>query len=251
MIGDMVGRNGRDAVKQFLSSKRKSLNIDLVIANGENSAGGFGITQSITRELQLTGVDVITSGNHIWDQKEILGFIEKEPRLLRPANYPETAPGTGLVEVGDIVIINLIGRLFVGEFDCPFKISEEIISKLSTKKILIDFHAEATSEKAALAHFLDGKVTAVVGTHTHVPTADDCILPKGTAFVSDLGMVGALNSVIGFDPDPAIFKFRNQMPTRMKVKQSSLVQFNSVLIDIDDISGKAISISRIDEVIEL
>ena len=116
---------------------------------------------------------------------------------------------------------------------------------------MIDFHAEATSEKAALAHFLDGKVTAVVGTHTHVPTADDCILPKGTAFVSDLGMVGALNSVIGFDPDPAIFKFRNQMPTRMKVKQSSLVQFNSVLIDIDDISGKAISISRIDEVIEL
>ena len=251
MIGDMVGRNGRDAVKQFLSSKRKSLNIDLVIANGENSAGGFGITQSITRELQLTGVDVITSGNHIWDQKEILGFIEKEPRLLRPANYPETAPGNGWGDLGDIVIINLIGRHFVGEFDCPFKISEEIISKLSTKKILIDFHAEATSEKAALAHFLDGKVTAVVGTHTHVPTADDCILPKGTAFVSDLGMVGALNSVIGFDPDPAIFKFRNQMPTRMKVKQSSLVQFNSVLIDIDDISGKAISISRIDEVIEL
>ena len=122
MIGDMVGRNGRDAVKQVLSIKRKSLGIDLVIANGENSAGGFGITQSITRELQLMGVDVITSGNHIWDQKEILGFIETEPRLLRPANYPETAPGNGWVDLGDIVVINLIGRLFVGEFDCPFKI---------------------------------------------------------------------------------------------------------------------------------
>jgi len=251
MIGDMVGRNGIDAVRQVLSIKKKSLGIDLVIANGENSAGGFGITQNITRELQLMGVDVITSGNHIWDQKEVLDFIDSEPRLLRPANYPETTPGNGWVDLGDIVVINLIGRLFVGEFDCPFKISEEIISQLSTKKILIDFHAEATSEKAALAHFLDGKVSAVVGTHTHVPTADDCILPNGTAFVSDLGMVGSSNSVIGFDPEPAIFKFRNQMPARMKIKQSSQVQFNSVLIDIDDITGRAISISRIDEVVEL
>ena len=251
MIGDMVGRNGRDAVKKILSAKKKSLGLDLVIANGENSAGGFGITKSITTELQLMGVDVITSGNHIWDQKEVLDFIETEPRLLRPANYPEITPGNGWVDLGDVVVINLIGRLFVGEFDCPFKISEEIISKLSAKKILVDFHAEATSEKAALAHFLDGKVSAVVGTHTHVPTADDCILPNGTAFVSDLGMVWSKNSVIGFDPAPAISKFRNQIPTRMKIQQSSLVQFNSVLIDIDDVSGKAVSISRIDEVVEL
>jgi len=251
MIGDMIGRNGRDAVKQVLSIKKKSLGIDLVIANGENSAGGFGITKNITQELQLMGVDVITSGNHIWDQKEVLGFIDSEPRLLRPANYPEATPGNGWVDLGDIVVINLIGRLFVGEFDCPFKISEEIISKFSTKKILIDFHAEATSEKSALAHFLDGKVSAVVGTHTHVPTADNCILPKGTAFVSDLGMVGSLNSVIGFDPEPAIFKFRNQMPARMKVKQSLKIQFNSVLIDIDDITGRAVSICRIDETVDL
>ncbi|MCI0440513.1 MAG: TIGR00282 family metallophosphoesterase [Chloroflexi bacterium] len=247
-VGDVVGRPGRRAVKALVPGLRAELGLDLVIANGENSAGGFGITPDTAREMLSSGVDVITSGNHIWDQKDIIPRLDSELPVLRPLNYPPGTPGRGYMRVGDILVVNAIGRVFVGAFDCPFRAVDNLLRGLkdAPKAIILDFHAEATSEKAAMAWYLDGRASAVVGTHTHVATADARILPKGTAFVSDLGMVGPANSVIGSEVEDALARFLTQMPRRLRVAADGPVRFNSVLIEIDDDTGKATNIVRVD-----
>ena len=247
-IGDIVGRPGREAVRALLPGLRRDLDIDFVVANGENSAGGRGITSAIVEELLEAGVDVITSGNHIWDQQEIVPHLDSDLPLLRPLNYPPSTPGRGHLIADGIMVVNLIGRVFVGTFDCPFRAVDDLLREVdgSPPTVIVDFHAETTSEKAALGWYLDGRVSAVVGTHTHVPTADARFLPKGTAYVSDLGMVGPLNSVIGVRPEDALTKFLDQTPHRMNVAKGGPVRLNSVLIDIDEASGRATAIERVD-----
>lgn len=250
MIGDIVGRAGRKAVKETLTTIRQELKLDMIVANGENAAGGNGITCEIAKDLFGLGVDVITSGNHIWDKKEIIPYIDREPRLLRPANYPSGTPGKGVgvydingIKVG---IINLSGRVYLPSLDCPFRAADELINSIcqQTNIILVDFHAEATSEKVALSWYLDGRVSAVVGTHTHIQTADERVLPGGTAYITDLGMTGPLNSVIGVKVDLVLQKFTTQMPVRFEVAEGPY-QFNAVVVEVDDQTGKAGSIDRI------
>ncbi len=248
MIGDVVGRPGRRAVSEFLPGLRTELRLDLVTANGENSAAGFGITQSTAEELLGSGVDVITSGNHIWDQKEAIPILDGESPVLRPLNYPAAAPGRGAVLSKGILVVSVQGRTFMPvQIDDPFRTVTELLDGLAERPraIVLDFHAEATSEKAALAWHLDGKVTAVVGTHTHVATADQRILPNGTAFVSDLGMCGVRDSIIGDEPGPVLRRFLTGIPVRLTVGDGP-AQLNSVLIDIDDDTGLATDITRID-----
>lgn len=253
MIGDVIGRPGRDAVSRLLPGLRQEYGIDLVIANGENAAGGFGITYDTAQELLSSGVDIITTGNHIWKKREIIPYMHEELPLLRPANFPPGVPGRGYLGLGSTMVMNLMGRVFMEALDCPFREADRIIQESrvsgSPRVILVDFHAEATSEKQALGWYLDGRVSAVVGTHTHVPTADARILPEGTAYVSDLGMVGPINSVIGTDPNAVVEKFLTQTPRTFNVAAGPVI-FNSVLIEIDDDSGKATSVRRIDRVEE-
>ena len=249
MIGDVVGRAGRNTVKKLLPELRQELGLDFVIANGENAAGGFGINMRTANELFSSGVDVITSGNHIWDQREIIPHLDDEDtRILRPLNYPPSTPGKGYIFNNGVLVVNLIGRVFVGTFDCPFRAMDTLLDELEDipKIIIVDLHAEATSEKEAMGWYLDGRVSVLVGTHTHVPTADTRVLPKGTGFVSDLGMVGALNSIIGAEPDDVMVRFLNQMPQRLRIVTKGPVRFNSVMIDIDDSTGKTRDISRVD-----
>ena len=248
MIGDVIGRPGRNAVKELLPGLREELHLDLVIANGENAAGGFGLTLETADELLSSGVDVITSGNHIWDQREIIPHLDSGLPILRPLNYPPDTPGSGHLCFGDVLIANIIGRLFVGTFDCPFRAMDRLLDEVAgpASTVIVDLHAEATSEKAAMGWYLDGRVSAVVGTHTHVATADARILPGGTAFVSDLGMVGPANSVIGAEADQAIERFLGQRPHRLRVASGGPVRFNSVLIDIDEATGRATDIARVD-----
>ena len=243
-----MGRPGRRAVQALVPELRRQLQLDLVVANGENAAGGFGITPDTAEELLSAGVDVITSGNHIWDQKEIIGHLDGDLPILRPLNYPESAPGRGYLRTGGALVVNLIGRLFVGTFDCPFTTVNRLLKELDDRPrvVIVDVHAEATSEKAALAWYLDGRASVVAGTHTHVPTADARVLPKGTAFVSDLGMVGPLNSVIGVDPEGVIERFVTQTPRRLEVVKHGPTRFNSVFVEIDESSGRATSIERVD-----
>lgn len=250
LIGDIVGRAGRKAVKETLTTIRQELKLDMIVANGENAAGGNGITCEIAKDLFGFGVDVITSGNHIWDKKEIIPYIDREPRLLRPANYPSGTPGKGVgvydingIKVG---IINLSGRVYLPSLDCPFRAADELINSIcqQTNIILVDFHAEATSEKVALSWYLDGRVSAVVGTHTHIQTADERVLPGGTAYITDLGMTGPLHSVIGVKVDLVLQKFITQMPVRFEVAEGPY-QFNAVVVEVDDQTGKAGSIDRI------
>ena len=217
------------------------------MANGENSAGGFGITIDVAQELFDFGVDVITSGNHIWDQKEIIPYLDEDFPILRPLNYPPTTPGRGCVAVGNVLVVSLIGRVFVGNFDCPFRAMDSLLERVdgSYKVILVDFHAEATSEKMAMAWYLDGRVTAVVGTHTHVGTVDNRIFPKGTGYVSDLGMVGPRDSVIGSAVEDVLERFLNQTPRRLKVADGPL-QFNSVMVEIGEDTGRATGVTRVD-----
>lgn len=247
-IGDVVGKPGRRAVAALVPALRRELALDAVVANGENSAAGKGLSASTAKDLFDAGVDVITSGNHIWAQNDIIPHLESGEPVLRPANYPAEAPGRGMCGFGALTVINLMGRTFMYEIDDPFRTADRLLESLPpSSMVLVDMHAEATSEKAAIAWFLDGRVSAVVGTHTHVPTADARILPGGTAFVSDLGMVGPLDSVIGVEPGPVIRKFLTGMPARFTVaEKSKVVQFNSVLVDIDDATGKARSIERVD-----
>jgi len=248
MIGDVMGRPGRRAVKGLLPILRREFDIDLVIVNGENAANGRGITAPIVDEFLSFGIDVITSGNHIWDQKETASFIDTEIPLLRPLNYPDGVPGRGYLVVGDVLVVNLMGRVFMNDLECPFRTFDHLLESLPErpKTVFVDFHAEATSEKVAFGWYLDGRVSAVVGTHTHVPTADTRILPGGTAYVTDVGMVGPSRSVIGVEIDAVIARFLTQMPHALPVAQDGSVLFNSVLVEVDEATGKAKSIQRVD-----
>ena len=250
-IGDIIGKPGRRAVKAVLTSLISSREIDLVIANCENAAAGFGITRDIVEELYEAHIDILTSGNHIWDKKEVLGFIEDYETLLRPANYPAAVPGKGSVLIptaaGDYVgVLNLAGRIFMAPIDCPFVAAKKEIARLKTKTnvIIVDIHAEATSEKKALGWYLDGEVSAVLGTHTHVQTADNEVLPGGTAYISDVGMTGPFDSVIGIKKETIIERFLTQIPNKFDVAKNDL-RLQGVLMDIDAQSGRASAIERI------
>lgn len=251
MIGDIVGRSGRRAIKVNISDLKREFELDLVIANGENAAGGKGITREVAQELFSTGVDILTMGNHVWDIKEAHEYINRETRIIRPANYPPGTPGFGsnVFETRrkvKIAVINLAGRVFLDALDCPFRKADEILARTKgiAQVVVVDFHAEATSEKVALGWYLAGRVSAVVGTHTHVQTADERILPGGTAYITDLGMTGPLNSVLGVKKEIIIEKFRSQLPQRFEVA-SGPFQFNGVIIDIDEYTGEANSIQRV------
>jgi metallophosphoesterase (TIGR00282 family) len=252
MIGDIIGKPGRQAIKALLPEVRHELGIDVVIANGENTAGGFGITPDTAYELLDSGVDVLTSGNHIWDQKEIIPALDEGLPLIRPANYPN-APGRGFLFHNGVMVLNLMGRVFMPALDCPFRTADAILKEVkSTEKprvIIVDFHAEATSEKQALGWYLDGRVSAVLGTHTHVGTVDARILPRGTAYLSDVGMTGPINSVIGSDVDAVLDRFLTGMPQRLNVANGP-VTMNSVLLDIDAETGRATGIRRIDRTVD-
>jgi len=226
---------------------RLEFQLDLVIANAENAAGGKGLTPNTADELLQSGIDVLTSGNHIWAQREIIPYMDGDLPLLRPLNYSPYAPGHGYLYCKDILVVNLAGRTFMGDADCPFRTMDQFLAGLQEKPlaIVVDFHAEATSEKTALARYLDGRVSAVLGTHTHVATADARILPRQTAFVTDIGMVGPYDSIIGDDTADVLDRFLTKMPHRLSVGKGPCF-LNSVLIDIEQTTGKACSIVRID-----
>jgi 2',3'-cyclic-nucleotide 2'-phosphodiesterase len=250
-IGDVVGKPGRRAVATLVPGLRAERGIDFVIANGENSAHGAGLTASTVDALLTSGVDLITSGDHVWDQKEIYEVIAHEPRLLRPLNFPAPAPGQGSTVVQldglpPVGVLNLIGRVFMPNTDCPFRAAEVAVARLrqQTKIIIVDLHAEATSEKIAMGRFLDGKVSAVIGTHTHVATADEQILPNGTGYISDAGMCGPHDSVLGRDVAAVLRRFLTQMPQKMEVAEGD-VALCGVIVDVDENTGHARSMERI------
>ncbi|HUJ32939.1 MAG TPA: TIGR00282 family metallophosphoesterase [Candidatus Acidoferrum sp.] len=250
-IGDIVGSPGRKIVHDRLADILAQQSIDLCIANGENSASGFGITPRLAEDLFASGIEVITGGNHIWDRKEILEFFPHEPRLLRPANFPNGSPGKGLFigraknGVG-YAVMNLQGRTFMAPIDDPFRTAADQLAKIPSdvKVIVVDMHAEATSEKQAMGWHLDGKVSAVLGTHTHVQTADNRVLPGGTAYITDVGMTGPHDSVIGMEKQGIVQRFLDSMPARFSVAEND-IQMNAVLIDADEASGRARSIERL------
>lgn len=252
-IGDIVGSPGRKAIKECLSVLRKELSFDYCIANAENAAGGSGITYVLAQELYKLGIDALTMGNHTWSKKEIHNFIDTDTRIVRPANYPSEVPGKGSTIIdGKLGIINLIGRVYMDPQDCPFRSLDRELEyvKSRVKVCIVDMHAEATSEKCAIAWHADGRVSAVLGTHTHVQTADERILPCGTAFITDVGMTGPYEGIIGVDKDIILEKFQLCMPVRFELAKGS-VQFNAVILDIDDSTGKTISIERLTKVFEL
>ena len=251
LVGDIVGRPGRELIRKGLRGLVALHEIDLVIANAENSAAGFGVTKDIGDTLLEWGVDVMTSGNHIWDKKEVIEYIRAEPRLLRPANYPAGVPGRGsyVAETADgraVGVINAMGRVFMTPIDDPFAVVLREIEAIRhrTRVIIVDFHAEATSEKVAMGWHLDGKVTAVVGTHTHVQTADERILPNGTAHLTDVGMTGPHDSIIGMEVEPSLSRFLTGMPTRFEPATGN-PRLNAVMIDADEKTGRATAITRI------
>ena len=250
-IGDIVGSPGRKIVHDRLADILAQRSIDLCIANGENSASGFGITPRLAEELFASGVEVITGGNHIWDRKEIFDFFPHEPRLLRPANFPNGSPGKGLyvgrTKAGAAyAVMNLQGRTFMAPLDDPFRAAIAELAKIppDIKVIVVDMHAEATSEKQAMGWYLDGKVSAVLGTHTHVATADNHVLPAGTAYITDVGMTGPHDSVIGMEKKPIVQRFLDALPAKFAVAEGD-VQMNTVLIDVDESTGRARSIERL------
>jgi metallophosphoesterase (TIGR00282 family) len=250
-IGDIMGEPGRRAVARSVPRLVSQRKIDVVIGNGENVAGGFGITPELAEELFGMGLSAITTGNHAWDKKEILDYFPRERRLLRPANYPENVPGQGSVVIEtksgeELAILQLMGRVYMPTLDCPFQVAKREMAKLRARvaAVLVDMHAEATSEKMAMGHYLDGEATAVVGTHTHVQTADEQILPRGTAYLTDIGMTGPLHGVIGVKKELAIEKFLTGMPRRFEVASGPTV-FCAALIELDARIGKALSIERI------
>jgi len=245
-IGDIIGRPGRQVVHKFVRGLRKQYSIDLVVANGENAAGGFGLTINTAQELLGDGIDVLTSGNHIWAQKEIIPYLDADMPILRPLNYPSGVPGRGCKRTGKALVGNLIGRTFMNSYDCPFRTMDRLLEDLDPKPkvIIVDFHAEATSEKVALGHYLDGRVSAVLGTHTHVGTIDTKILPGGTAYVTDIGMTGPEDSVIGDDAEAVIQRFLTMMPHHLSVGKGKPV-LNAIMVEVDETSGKATSIERV------
>jgi metallophosphoesterase (TIGR00282 family) len=250
-IGDIVGKPGRRALHSFLRRTKEEHDVMLTIANGENAAGGFGITPSVADELFQSGIDVITTGNHVWDKKEALTLLPKENRILRPLNYPPGTPGVGSVVVkaadgNRVGILNIEGRVFMRPGDCPFRAAEGEIAAIAAKTpiIIVDFHAEATSEKQAMGWFLDGKASAVLGTHTHIQTADERILPERTAYITDIGMTGPSDSVIGVKHDIIIRRFLSSLPERFETAKN-YPQFQAVVVDVDPTDGRARSIARL------
>ena len=251
-IGDIVGSPGRKIVHDRLADLLAQRQIDLCVANGENSASGFGITPRLADELFAAGIEVLTGGNHIWDRREILDYFPHQPRLLRPANFPNGLPGSGLY-VGrtkaagiPYAIMNLQGRTFMAPLDDPFRAADRLLSEIppDVKITLLDMHAEATSEKQAMGWYLDGRVSAVLGTHTHVPTADEQVLPRGTAYITDVGMTGPHDSVIGMEKKGILQRFLDTLPQKFAVAEGD-VQMNTVLLDLDESSGRARSIDRL------
>jgi 2',3'-cyclic-nucleotide 2'-phosphodiesterase len=254
-IGDIVGQPGRRAVKELLPELRKRHLLDVVVANGENSAGGSGITVNTATEIFEAGVDIITSGDHLWDQKEVMDLLANEPRFVRPLNYPPGTPGKGSVVwqrdgKPKVAILNLQGRTFMPPLENPFHAALAEVKRLqqTTRNIFIDFHAEATSEKVALARMLDGQVSAVIGTHTHVQTADEQVFPQGTAFLCDAGFTGPHDSVIGREVEPIVQRFLTGMPQRFEVARHNVL-LQGALVDIDEITGRARQIQRISEAV--
>ncbi len=245
-IGDVIGKPGRRTIQELLPGLRQQYGLDMVIANAENLAGGLGVTPDTARELLESGVDVLTSGNHIWAQKEIIPYLDGKLPILRPLNYPPGLPGRGYLVNNQAMVVNLLGRTFMGNYDCPFRAMDKLLAETKPKPpvIIVDFHAEATSEKVALGRYLDGRVSAVLGTHTHVGTIDTQVLPQGTAYVTDIGMTGPIDSVIGDDTKSVIHHFLTMLPHRLSVGKGKTI-FNALLIRVDEDSGKAISIERI------
>ena len=250
-VGDVVGAPGRRIARLRLKALKRDVGADLTIVNGENAAGGAGLTAATAEELFAAGADVITTGNHVWDKREALGLLDREPRILRPANYPEGSPGAGWVVVPaaetEVAVLNLMGRVFMPLVDDPFRAADRILDEIRSEArvVIVDFHAEATSEKMAFAWYLDGRVAAVLGTHTHVATADARILPGGTAFITDVGMTGPFNSVIGVKKEQAIERFRTSRSIPYETADGD-VRLAAVHIDVDPVSGRALAIERIE-----
>src|SRR3989454_3056285 len=250
MVGDVYGDPGRAAIAKLLPELRREHAIDFCVVNVENAAGGFGVTPPIARRILDAGADVMTSGNHIWDKKEIVEYIVKENLLLRPANFPPGTPGSGFVTVKmgpyRVAVLNLMGRVFMQPNDCPFQKADEVVPQLrkDTPVILVDMHCEATSESQAMGWHLDGRVSAVVGTHRHVQTADERVLPQGTAYITDIGMTGPIDSVIGVDKDLALERFITQMPNRFEPAKGP-VALHGALLKVDAETGRGLSIERL------
>jgi hypothetical protein len=248
-IGDIFSSVGRRIVADHLADIKATQRIDVAIANAENAAGGFGITPSIAEELFGMGLDVLTTGNHIWDKKDIYDYFARRPALLRPANYPAPAPGSGVIVFkapsgAECAVINLQGRTYMPATECPFRKADDILASLENTKVrFVDFHAEVTSEKMAMGWYLDGRVSAVIGTHTHIPTADTRILPGGTAYQTDVGMTGPYDSVIGVRKEIILERFLTALPVRMEPAKGS-AELHSVIVEVDDATGKAIQVRR-------
>ncbi|MCH7552515.1 MAG: TIGR00282 family metallophosphoesterase [Chloroflexi bacterium] len=251
MTGDVVGKPGRRAISKLIPALRSELGLDFVIANGENSAAGLGLTPDTAQELYEAGVDVITTGNHAWAKKEIFSYLESEMPLVRPLNYPPQIPGRGFCVHRDVMVVQVSGRVFMTTVDDPFRSIDQLLESYANKPkiIIVDAHTEATSEIGGLGWFLDGRVSAVLGTHTHVGTVDTKVLPKGTAFVSDIGMVGPRDSIIGNAVDAVLERFATALYVRLSVADGP-ISFNSVLLEIDDETGRAISIERVDREVD-
>ncbi len=250
-IGDIVGKTGRMAVRTLLPNLVDKYKIDFVIANGENIAGGFGLTEPLVSELFRAGVDVVTTGNHVWDKKDFVPYIAKDNRVLRPLNYPSGVPGQGSIvhtlrNGRKVAVLNVMGRVFMNSLDCPFRTTKAEIERVSeeTKIIIVDFHAEATSEKVAFGYFMDGRASAVIGTHTHVQTADEKILANGTAYITDVGMTGPAHSVIGIEVSQIIQRFLTGMPARFETAPGEGI-LSGVVIEIDADTGKSTAIQRL------
>ena len=249
-IGDIIASPGRRMVGEYLRELVSSERIDLSIANAENAAGGFGVTPLVAEELFAMGLDVLTSGNHVWDKREIYDYLDRQPRLLRPANYPDGAPGRGVYLARahngvEVAVINLQGRTHMLPIDCPFRKADQILASLNpaVKVRFVDFHAEITSEKVALGWYLDGRVSAVCGSHTHIATADTRILPGGSGYQTDVGMTGPYDSVIGIDKQIVLRRFLTSTPVRMEAARGK-VEFHSVIVGVDETTGKAVSMRR-------
>jgi metallophosphoesterase (TIGR00282 family) len=251
LIGDIVGRPGRVVVQREVVRLRDELGLDLVVANCENAAGGAGVTPAIADALFRAGVDVLTSGNHVWKKREAFDLLKRDPRVIRPANYPPEAPGAGstIVETlsgQKVGVLNLMGRVFMEAIDCPFRAADRELERLRlvTPVVIVDMHAEATSEKVAMGWYLDGRISCLFGTHTHIPTADERILPKGTAFLTDVGMTGPYDSVIGRRVDQVVSRFLSHVPGKSEVAEDN-IQLRGLLVEVHPVTGKALTIERL------
>ena len=250
-VGDVIGKPGRRAVAELLPGLRERYRTDMVIANAENAAGDIGVTPTTADELLEAGVDVLTSGNHIWAQRDIIPYLESDIPIVRPLNHPPGVPGRGYIVHDRALVVNLMGRVFIDSYDCPFRSMDTLLNELENRPpvVIVDFHAEATSEKMALARYLDGRVSAVLGTHTHVGTIDAQVLPGGTAYVTDIGMTGPVDSIIGDDTESVLQRFLTKINSRLSVGKGPTV-LNAVVVEVDEDSGRATGIERISGEVE-